>query len=127
MKRTTETRLMIAIAIYLLGACTNEGYSQDTTLNLIHPGNRDWAIGWHAVKSRYENMFSPEFNIKIELKTDEIQVYISPDGEFAWWAADQKVIINEQEYQSWQVSILQKIDDKWSINLAMDADLQPKH
>ena len=56
---------------------------QDTTLNVIHPGNRDWAIGWNAVKMRYKPLFSPEVNMQAELVTETFEVYIAPTGDFA--------------------------------------------
>jgi len=99
---------------------------QDTTLNVVHPGIRDWATGWHGVKSRYIPMFSPEVNMQVELKTNDFKIYTSSHGDFAWALVDLLVTMGEQKVQSWQVMVLQKIDGSWKVNLAFDADLPPK-
>lgn len=98
---------------------------QDTTLNVVHPGDRDWATGWHAVELRYRPLFSPEVNFQAELKTDEFKVYVAPGGEFAWAVVDLKAIMGEYTLQSWQVMVLRKIDGRWRVNLAFAANLPP--
>jgi hypothetical protein len=104
-----------------------QGYwVQDTSLNVLHPGIRDWATGWYAVKSRYLPMFGPDVNMQVELKTDEFKIYTSPKGDFAWALVDLIVTMGENKMQSWQVMVLQKIDGSWKVNLAFDADLPLK-
>jgi hypothetical protein len=98
-------------------------FVQDTTLNVVHPGEMDWATGWHAVKRRYKPLFGPEVNLQAELETDKFNVYIAPGGEFAWALIDVKVIMEENTWHSWQVFVCQKIDGRWRINMAFDADL----
>jgi ketosteroid isomerase-like protein len=96
---------------------------QDTTLNVLHPGNRDWAIGWNAVKMRYKPLFSPEVNMQAELVTETFEVYIAPTGDFAWSVIDLKVNMENHQMQSWQVAVYRKIDGKWRVNLVFDAEL----
>jgi hypothetical protein len=98
---------------------------QDTTLNVIHPGNRDWAMGWNAVGMRYKPLFSPEVNMQAELVTETFEVYIAPTGDFAWSVIDQKVIMENHQMHSWQVAVYRKIDGKWRVNLVFDAELPP--
>lgn len=98
---------------------------QDTTLNVVHPGDRDWATGWHAVEQRYLPYFSPEIDFQAELETDEFKIYIAPEGEFAWAIVDLKLIVGEYTAQAWQVMVLRKIKGKWRVNLAFDAPIPP--
>ena len=98
----------------------------DTSLNVIHPEIRDWAKGWKAVETMCKPYFSPEVNMQVELSADVFDVYIAPSREFAWSLIDIKVIMGEQVSESWQVTILRKIDGKWRVNLAFDAGLPPE-
>jgi len=98
----------------------------DTSLNVIHPEIRDWAKGWNAVETMYKPYFSPEVNMQVELSADVFDVHIGPSGDFAWSLIDLKVTTGEQVSESWQVTILRKIDGKWKVNLAFDAGLPPE-
>jgi len=98
----------------------------DTSLNVVHPEIRDWAKGWKAVETMYKPYFSPDVNMQVELSADVFDVYIAPGGEFAWSLIDLKVIMGEQVSESWQVTILRKIDGEWRVNLAFDAGLPPE-
>jgi hypothetical protein len=59
-------------------------FVQDTTLNVVHPDEMDWATGWQAVKRRYMPLFGPEVNLQTELESDKFKVYLAPGGKFAW-------------------------------------------
>jgi hypothetical protein len=98
-------------------------FVQDTTLNVVHPGEMDWATGWHAVKRRYKPLFGPEVNLQADIKTNTFITYIAPGGEFAWALIDVKVIRQENTWHSWQVYVFRKIDGKWKLNMGFDADL----
>ncbi len=99
---------------------------QDTTLNVLHPSQRDWAKGWHAVQKRYKSFCESDVNMdNIKMpKADVFEVYIAPGGEFAWAVIEQRVFSGEVEFfHSWYILVYRKIDGKWLVNASIDADL----
>jgi ketosteroid isomerase-like protein len=98
---------------------------EDNTLNVVHPGNQDWASGWEEVMIRYKPLFGPDVNMKAEVTAEPFKIYVAPGGEFAWAIYDQKVKMGEHQMQSWGVMVLKKTNGNWQVNLAFDADLPP--
>ena len=102
---------------------------QDTTINVLHPAQRHWDKGWHAVHKTYKSIFESDFNmdnVRIP-QADIFDVYIAPGGEFAWAVIEQRLFSGDVKIgHSWYIAVYRKIDGKWLINAALDADLPPE-
>jgi ketosteroid isomerase-like protein len=99
---------------------------QDTTINVLHPAQRHWDKGWHAVQKTYKSIFESDFNLdNIRMpKADIFDVHIATGGEFAWALIEQKLFSGDVKIrQSWSIVVYRKIDGKWLINSILQADL----
>jgi ketosteroid isomerase-like protein len=96
-----------------------EGYQElwapTDYIEVIHPQEADWRVGWDAIGPAYRSLVDSGF--RCESETRLMRIHLSPAREMAWATAE--VVIRAadppMERTLWQTLVFEKIQGHWRL------------
>ena len=91
-------------------------WSHNTNIQLIHPDEGEWLIGWDKIGAKYREMLKPGFTCTI--LRNELILNISALADMAWGTVDIEIDFNitvGTKLHLWETIIFEKIDGQWKM------------
>lgn len=92
-----------------------ELWARTDYIEVIHPDESDWRVGWERIGSAYRELLASGF--RCEGETRSMRIHVSPSAEMAWATAE--VVIrppdSKLERTMWQTLVFEKISGVWRL------------
>jgi len=92
-------------------------WMQDSTIEVIHPDNNEWLVGWKNVKSKYKAIFDSQFSAKL-LDTKR-NIHVSDSAEMSWMTSRDIIQIivgtDTSVVTQWSTAVFEKRYGEWRI------------
>jgi hypothetical protein len=92
-------------------------WAQDASIELLHPDEAEWLVGWTEIKPRMREMFDPDMHLEVE--SDSMFVRIGPSGDVAWASQELRLRVvtagETEEFRQWSTLVFLKLDEGWKM------------
>lgn len=83
-------------------------WAHEPDIELIHPGQREWLVGWESIGPKYKKLLESDF--RCELDTQTMRIHVSSSGEMAWLTAEVMIRVegNSEATRMWETGVFEK-------------------
>jgi uncharacterized protein (TIGR02246 family) len=84
-------------------------------IELIHPHEGDWRVGWDAIGPAYRSLLTSGF--RCESETRLMRIRVAPAGDMAWATATVVIRATDppMEHTLWQTLVFEKMQGRWRL------------
>lgn len=83
-------------------------------IELMHPGEREWLVGWDAIGPKYRALLTSGF--RCEAITREMRIRVAPSREMAWATVEVELRMSGQSaVTSWQTAVFERREGRWRL------------
>ncbi len=93
-----------------------ELWAHTPSVEVIHPDQRDWRVGWEVIGSAYRELLTSGF--RCEAQTRRMRIHVSASREMAWATAEVVLRIPGSESSErvlWQTLVFEKLEGRWRL------------
>lgn len=92
-----------------------ELWSQAEYIEIIHPQEGDWRIGWDAIGPAYRSLLTSGY--RCESDTRLMRIHVGPAGDMAWATAMVVIRATDRamEHTLWQTLVFEKMQGRWRL------------